>query len=364
MSDRAVKAKGIVCPFIREGDDIVNIVTDAVMEDTAKEYDQMSFGGAGRELGANLNFKGDIIGITESVVARSAGLYVTVDEIANYIKKNYGEDRTIVLVNPIYSRNRFAMILKAIARASNRIIIHMPQHDEVGNPVGVNPFTGVNIREYYTKIVNDEGKECDIREDMFLDGIRPTGSLVIHCNLHDYDMVRSDYKGNTQHITLADICADKNPDFGLLGSNKATEEKLKLFPTKALADGVCEGVRQRIKELTGKDVYVCCYGDGCFHDPVGGIWEYADPTTMPGYTNREIFEACPNEVKLKAVIDETENDEEVMEKVAQRREDLKGKMASMGTTPRIFKDLIASLCDLVSGSGDRQTPVILIQNYF
>ncbi len=342
-----VQSTGVVCPIIREGDDIVNVITSAIpMSDIEN---------------------GEIFGITESVVARAAGLYVTVDEIADDIRAKYGNNSTIVVDAPIYSRNRFSMILKGIARAADMVILGMPAFDEVGNPSGVNPFTGVDIEAYYREIIESEGAKCRVVNEVVSALAEPHLQFyqnIIYCGLHDFDEFRKKYKDVPTYYTLADICSDKNPDFGLLGSNKATEERLKLFPTKALATEVCYKVQEHVKKVTGKDVYVCCYGDGCFKDAVGGIWEFADPVSMPGYTNPEVFESTPNEVKLKALIDESENDEEVRRKVEEKKANLKGQMISMGTTPRLIRDLLASLMDLTSGSGDRQTPLVWVRGYF
>lgn len=384
----AVKCFGIEAPVIREGDDIVKIVVDSVLEATSKDYDQMAFGGAGHEPGYYLNYKNDIIGITESVVARAAGLYVSVDDIASDIRKKFGDNPTICLTDMIYSRNRFSMILKGIARAAKKLYIVMEMEDEVGNPRGVNQFTGVDIEEYYKEICKGENCEVEILHHLRtiwndnpnliypgVDYIKEKIDGFIDCSLHLF--------GNFSHLslhswycfnpvyTLADICADKNPDFGVLGTNKATEEKLKLFPSKIVANKVCEDVKAEIKKRTGKDVLVCVYGDGCFKDPVGRIWEFADPVTMPGYTDPDVFESTPNEIKLKAFADDkyrnlsgNELNEAVKEEIRTKDKNLVGNMASQGTTPRKIRDLVASLMDLVSGSGDKGTPIVLVLDYF
>lgn len=358
---RAVKVQGIECPIIREGDNLIDVIVNNVL-DSVKVQVKSAAWQNGPQFMYNIEDK-DIIGITESVVARAAGQFITVDDIAADIEKKFGKDATICLLNPIYSRNRFSMILKGIARAAKKLIIIMPDYDEVGNPRGVNPFTGVDIGEYYDEICASENCQHAI-----VDGISDSDFMhcknMIDCQLHDF----------TRHSTvdshwysLADICSDKSPDWGLLGTNKATEEKLKLFPSKAECQRVCEEVKSRIKEVTGKDVIVCVYGDGAFKDPVGGIWEFADPVTMPGYTDADIIESTPNEVKLKSLIDSSVSNAEVRKRIEMQRlqqKNLVGKMSSMGTTPRIYRDLLASLMDLTSGSGDRCTPVVLVQNYF
>lgn len=348
---------GIKTPFVKEGDDVVSIVTNSVLESV---LDVDSVEGDAKY---DINDK-DIIGITESLVARAAGLYVTVDDIAEDIKNKFGENPEITLMRPIYSRNRFAMILKGIARAAKKITILMPEFDEVGNPSGLNPFTGVNIQDYYTEICKKENCQCVVM-DYNEREVDKWGVNWIYCGLHDYGIWgRHPYLQKITCYTLAEICSDKNPDFGVLGSNKATEERLKLFPTKELANDVCARIKAEIGQRTGKDVLVCVYGDGCFKDPVGNIWEFADPITMPGYTNPEIFESTPNEIKLKALIDQSASFAEVRKVLYTKKENLKGNMASQGTTPRLYRDLIASLCDLTSASGDKGTPVVLIKNYF
>lgn len=401
--NRGVISQGIVCPIVREGDDVVKIVVDSVLDETwftdenriysVREWylsgvdnKPSYFDKDGDEYkvqqidGYHIQDK-SVIGITESLVARANGLYVTVDEVAEDIKKKFGKNPTVCLANPIYSRNRFSIILKGIARAAKKVIIVMPELDEVGNPRGVNQFTGVDIEKYYKELCESENCECEILHELRtiwndnpnlvhrgVDSIDEKIDGYIDCGLHVGPL--SSLSLQSWHCfsplyTLADICSDKNPDYGLLGTNKATEERLKLFPTKALADKVCEEVKARIKEKTGKDVIVLVYGDGCFKDPVGGIWEFADPDTCPGYTDKELLESTPNEIKLKYWIDRGFTESAINSQIeANAYEDNKGLMRAQGTTPRVYKDLLASLMDLTSGSGDRGTPVVLIQNYF
>ena len=183
----------------------------------------------------------------------------------------------------------------------------------------------------------------------------------IYCGLHNYNEWKEKHTGKI--VTLADVCKEFSPDWGVLGTNKSTEERLKLFPSKEVAQKVCDEVKVQIKKITGKDVIVCSYGDGCFKDPVGGIWEFADPVTMPAYTDKELIESTPNEIKLKAFIDDGTSEEEI-NKLIKEKKNLIGSMTSQGTTPRLYRDLLASLMDLTSGSGDRATPIVLIQNYF
>ena len=359
---KGVISRGIPAPIIKEGDDIVKIVVDSVInvvKHTTLTQEPFYLNGirAFKTIANDtyeINDK-DVIGITESVIARAAGQYVTVDEIAADIIKKFGENATINIINPIYSRNRFSMILKGIARAAKKIIFTMPPLDEVGNPSGVNPFTGVNIQEYYKEICENEN--CEVASDEF--DIVDEDTPKIYCGLHDY----INWKTADNCYTLVDICSDVSPDWGLLGTNKSTEERLKLFPSKEVAQKVCDEVKAQIKNITGKDVIVCSYGDGCFKDPIGGIWEFADPVTMPAYTDQELIESTPNEIKLKAFIDEGTSEEEI-NKLIKEKKNLIGSMTSQGTTPRLYRDLLASLMDLTSGSGDRATPIILIQNYF
>lgn len=361
---KAVMSIGIECPIIREGNDLGSIVVDSILN-SGHPIDDL-----------------DVIGITESVVARSQGNYVSVSDVAKETERIFGPDATIMLYNPIYSRNRFAMILKGIARGAKKLIITMPWKDEVGNVRNDHPFTKLNYDEYYKKIVEDENCECIILDCLFSRDINDSTAFnswimanhkkspvsgYLDCTLHNNGRTR-DLGGNTWFIfdpvyTLYDYFPDKC-EYGLLGSNKATEEKLKLFPSKSGAQSVCDNVKLKIKEKIGIDVIVCVYGDGCFKDPVGGIWEFADPITMPAYTNPELLESTPNEIKLKALIDSSASNAEVRKQLSAKKGDLKGNMKSQGTTPRLCRDLLASLMDLTSGSGDRETPVVLIKGYF
>lgn len=368
MSNTGVKSIGIKCPIFKEGDDIVSAISDIVLEATSKDWE-------GNEPGYHLNQKNDVIGITESVVARSAGLYVTVDEIAIDVIRKFGHGPEIVIDSPIYSRNRFSMILKGIARAAKKIHFVMPTFDEVGNPSGTNPFTGVDIRNYYKNICSDEHCEAVFYESPHeVSGNTENELGWIYCGLHDHKG-RGPH-GDRKYVTLADMCSDRNPDFGLLGTNKATEEKIKLFPTVEIANKVCYGVQETIKRKTGKTVEVMVYGDGCFHSPAvdglqgSSIWEFADPVTTPGHT-AGILDGKPNEIKIKAFADDKYNglngdelEKAVKAEISEKDGNLVGKMDSQGTTPRRYVDLLASLMDLTSGSGDKGTPVVLVQNYF
>lgn len=334
-----VSSTGLIAPIIKEGDDLERIVIETV-ENAIDNIED-----------------GDIIGITESVVARAQGNYATVDEIAKDIKKIFNNPSSIIVYKPIYSRNRFAMILKAIARAvSNNVFIVMPEIDEVGNVLRNHPFTGLNYDEYYTKIVEDEGKHCIILKEK--DEIPTNVSNILDCQLHKQNYT----------INLARICEDKC-EYGLYGSNKATEEKLKLFPDTLRAKMLVENIQIYFYGKYGKKLEVMVYGDGCFKDPIGGIWEFADPVVSPAYTDG--LEGTPNELKLKALADNEFSDLSgdelsgaIKQKIRNKEKDLKGQMASQGTTPRRYTDLLGSLMDLTSGSGDKATPIVYVKRYF
>lgn len=368
-----VISRGIKAPMIKEGDDLVNIIVDSVINEVKNVtvthipyyIDGVRAFNTEEHISYDINDK-DIIGITESVIARAAGQYISVDDIAEWIIKKFGPDAELIVDSPIYSRNRFSMILKGIARAAKKIYFIMPPFDEVGNPSGVNPFTGVDIQKYYAEICSEENCESEFGESVY-EVTKNINDYVIdnygwiYCGLHNYNEWKEKHTGKI--ATLADVCKEFSPDWGVLGTNKSTEERLKLFPSKEVTQKVCDEVKVQIKKITGKDVIVCSYGDGCFKDPVGGIWEFADPVTMPGYTDKELIESTPNEIKLKAFIDDGTSEEEI-NKLIKEKKDLKGSMTSQGTTPRLYRDLLASLMDLTSGSGDRATPIVLIQNYF
>lgn len=337
---------GIKTPILKEGDPIIDIVVNSILNATNNQLKDK-----------------DVIGVTESLVARSFGEYVTIYDIVNWIQIHMGFEKTIVVVNPIYSRNRFAMILKAIARAAKDVIIYMPDFDEVGNARENHPFTGLDYCKYYKQIVNDEGTFCKIvKKDgrKFISAFDKTD--VIYCGLHDYEQ----YKNIS--ITLSDICKNKS-DFGLLGSNKSSEEKLKLFPSSKLSQNFVEEVQKRLNDITGVNVEVMIYGDGCFKDPIGGIWEFADPVVSPGFTKG--LQGTPNEIKIKAFADDKYDNldgdkltDAIINEIQNKQSDLKGNMNSQGTTPRRYVDLLGSLMDLTSGSGDKGTPIVLVRNYF
>ena len=310
MRTVGTSAYGLICPIFKEGDDLCEIITNTLLNS-----------------GLEINDR-DVLGITESVVARAEGNYVTVDEVAESVKKVFNNPTDILVYNPIYSRNRFAMILKGIARAvTGTVYIRMPYIDEVGNVLENHPFTGLNYNEYYKSIVEAEGKKCHI--------IYQNESLgyfdnVIDCQIHQ----------NTFETTLKDICSDKC-EYGLYGSNKATEEKLKLFPSKKFAQELVENIQITIYGKVGKKIEVMVYGDGCFKDPVGGIWELADPVVSPAYTDG--LNGTPNELKLKYLADNDYKDlsgdeltNAIKQSIRSKNKNLVGNMASQGTTPRCF----------------------------
>lgn len=383
-------ARGLLAPIIRSGDDIAQITADTVLNFIEKS-------------GVKPEDK-DIIGLTESIVARAQGNYANCDDIANDIKKKFpgGEAG---LIFPILSRNRFAVCLRGIARGLKKITLMLSYpSDEVGNKLideelfdksGVNPwqdvlsedeftkkfgnpihtFTGVNYVKYYRQIVEEENCQCEI-----IFGNNPSSILnykkdVINCDIHTRKRTRNILlkEGGKTVYSLDQILneeSDKhgyNKDYGLLGSNKSTEESIKLFPRDS--QKVVERIQEIIKEKTGKDFEVMVYGDGAFKDPVGKIWELADPVVSPGYTKG--LEGTPNEIKIKYLADNTFKDlsgEELKRAlknhIQNKSKDLVGKMEAQGTTPRRLTDLIGSLCDLTSGSGDKGTPIIYIQGYF
>lgn len=383
-------SRGVRAPIIRENDDICKIVVDSVINASISE-------------GFSLRDK-DVVGITEAVVARAQGNYATVDDIAADIKAKF-PDGTFGVVFPILSRNRFSICLKGIARGAKKIVLMLSYpSDEVGNHLvtldqldenNVNPwsdvlteakyrelfgyqkhhFTGVDYVEYYRQLVEKEGCECEI---IFANDVRTILNYtenVLCCDIHSRARSKRllKAKGASLVYGLDDILTESingsgyNKDYGLLGSNKATEDKIKLFPRDGQV--IVEEIQKQLKEKTGKNIEVMVYGDGAFKDPVGKIWELADPVVSPFYTSGLVGQ--PNELKLKYLAD---NDfanlkgealkEAIKESIKHKDSNLVGQMASQGTTPRQLTDLIGSLCDLTSGSGDKGTPIILIQGYF
>ena len=383
-------SRGVRAPIIRSGDDLAQIVTESVLT-------------AAREEGYEIRNR-DVVAMTEAIVARAQGNYATVDDIAQDVKNKFGGG-TVGVIFPILSRNRFSICLRGIAKGADKVVLMLSYpSDEVGNHLisldaldekGINPysdvldlkkyrdlfgyekhrFTGVDYVEYYEQLVRDCGADCEIVFANDARAVLPYTKNVINCDIHT--------RARTKRILLA-AGAEKvfgldeilsapvngsgfNENYGLLGSNKATEDQVKLFPRDCQA--LVEDIQQRILNATGKCVEVMVYGDGAFKDPVGKIWELADPVVSPAYTAG--LEGTPNELKLKYLADNDFADlsgEElkaaIKEKIVTKDADLYGQMASEGTTPRRLTDLIGSLCDLTSGSGDKGTPIVHIQGYF
>lgn len=333
-----VSSTGLIAPIIREGDDLCKIVCNTVFNAIDNVED------------------GDIIGITESVVARAQGNYVTVGEVAEDIKKKFNNPENIHVYKPIYSRNRFAMILKAIARAvKDTVFIVMPNVDEVGNVLKNHPFTGLDYDEYYKSIVEAEGKKCVIE---YINDLPHSFDDVLDCQIHRQDFT----------MNLARICEDKC-EYGLYGSNKASEEVLKLFPDTKKAQKLVEDIKKEIFERSGYNVEVFVFGDGAYKDPDSGIWELADKIVSPAYTDG--LEGTPNEIKIKNFADDKyknlygeELSNAIKKEIKMSKRDLKGSMSSQGTTPRRYVNLLGSLADLTTGSGSKGTPIVYIKRYF
>lgn len=383
-------ARGLRAPIIREGDDLKKIVTDTVLGAAASgEFTVMDK---------------DVIGITEAVLARAQGNYATKEQLAKDVRNKLGGEE-IGVIFPILSRNRFAICLKGIARGAKKIFLMLSYpSDEVGNHLvdidlmyekGVDPykkvltqkefeklfgkskhpFTGMDYISYYKQLIQEEGAEAEIIFSNDPKTILLYTKNVLTCDIHTRERTKQILRdaGAKKILGLDDIL-DKSVDgsgsnsrYGILGSNKATEETIKLFPNDC--DKFVDSVRDEIKKATGKNVEVLIYGDGAFKDPVGKIWELADPVVSPGYT--EGLSGTPSEIKLKYLADNDFahlNGEELKKAVSDyiknKDADLEGKMVSQGTTPRRLTDLIGSLCDLISGSGDKGTPIVYIQGYF
>ena len=383
-------SRGIRCPIIREGDNLAKIVTDSVLEAAKCE---------GFEIRER-----DVVALTESIVARSQGNYAKVVDIAADVKAKLGGE-TVGVIFPIYSRNRFAICLKGIAMGAKKIVLMMTYpSDEVGNELvsldkldeaGVNPysdvlslekyrelfgvnlhpFTGVDYVDYYKSIIEEAGAEAEIIFANQPKAILAYTDCVINCDIHTRARTKRILKaagakavyGLDEIMNASVNGSGYNAKYGLLGSNKATEDTIKLFPQEC-KDLVLD-IQQRILDATGKCVEVMVYGDGAFKDPQGKIWELADPVVSPAFTDGLV--GTPNELKLKYLADNDFKDlsgealkEAISESIRKKQDNLVGNMASQGTTPRQLTDLIGSLCDLTSGSGDKGTPVVLVQGYF
>lgn len=382
-------SRGIRCPIIRKGDDLAEIVVNSVL--TAAETDNFAI----RDR--------DVIAITESVVARSQGNYISINDIAEDVRNKLGGE-TVGVIFPILSRNRFAICLKGIAMGCKKIILMLSYpRDEVGNQLltedqldsmninpystvltlkeyrdmfGENrhPFTGVDYVQYYSDIITETGCECEVIFANHAVEILKYTNNVINCDIHTRKRNKRILKEAGANVySMDDLNTEPingsgyNSRYGLLGSNKATEHSVKLFPRDCT--DIIEDVQQKILERTGKHIEVMVYGDGAFKDPVGMIWELADPVVSPAATKG--LQGTPNELKLKYLADNdfaglsgAELKKAIEDRIRTKDRNLVGKMESEGTTPRQLTDLIGSLCDLTSGSGDKGTPVVLVQGYF
>ncbi|MBR2545764.1 MAG: coenzyme F420-0:L-glutamate ligase [Erysipelotrichaceae bacterium] len=382
-------SRGIRCPIIRKGDDLAGIVVNSVL--TAAETDNFEI----RDR--------DVIAITESVVARSQGNYISVNDIADDVRKKLGGE-TVGVIFPILSRNRFAICLKGIAMGCKKIVLMLSYpRDEVGNQLltedqlddkninpystvltlkeyrelfGENkhPFTGVDYVQYYSDLITETGCEVEVIFANHAVEILKYTDNVINCDIHTRKRNKRILKEAGANVySMDDLNTEPingsgyNSKYGLLGSNKATEHSVKLFPRDCTY--IVEDVQRQILEKTGKHVEVMVYGDGAFKDPVGQIWELADPVVSPAATKG--LQGTPNELKLKYLADNdfaglsgADLKKAIEDRIRSKDQNLVGKMESEGTTPRQLTDLIGSLCDLTSGSGDKGTPVVLVQGYF
>lgn len=358
MSNTGVISMGVRCPIIRQGDNLVDIV----IENVKKTLDENHM---------SLEDK-DVIGITESVVARAQGNYVTVDDIVQFLRE-HSYPKYIGLYRPIFSRNRFSMILKAFARHCDKLVIYHDIFDEQGNPCNVpNQFTGVDIKEYYKQLCNAENCELEFEPCYMFDN--HNDGIFVDARCHP-EFGPSLLDIMISPVTRSDgTISGYNNTWGLLGSNKADEETLKLFPRQGAAQKLVQEIQKRLHDETGKWVEVLIYGDGNFCSPAipgvpgSQINEWADPCN-PAWTSG--LNGSPNEVKVKALADGKfkhlsgkELEDAIKEEIRNNQKDLKGDMTSQGTTPRRYTDLLASLCDLISGSGSRCTPVVYIHGYF
>ena len=382
--------RGLRCPIINEGDSIESIVVESVLNASKAE-------------GFSLQDQ-DIVAITESIVARAQGNYASIDQIAKDVTNKFG-DETVGVIFPIFSRNRFSNILRGIARGSKKIVLMLSYpSDEVGNHLvsldaldekGINPwtdvlneaefrelfgynkhtFTGVDYIEYYKELIAAEGAECEVIFSQKPKTVLDYTKNVLTCDIHTRYRTKRilENNGAEKVFTVDDILSESvdgsgfNENYGLLGSNKSTEEGVKLFPRNC--QPVVEKIQADLKEITGKNIEVMVYGDGAFKDPVGKIWELADPVVSPAFTSG--LEGTPNEIKLKYLADNNFSDlrgadleAAIKKSINEKEEDLTGSMAAQGTTPRQLTDLIGSLADLTSGSGDKGTPIVFIQGYF
>ena len=384
-------SRGIRAPIIKQGDDIVKIVTDCILE--ASKDAKFDF------------YDRDVVAITEAIVARAQGNYASVNDIAIDVKNKFGEGATVGVIFPILSRNRFAICLRGIAKGAKKIVLMLSYpSDEVGNHLvsldkldekGVNPytdvlslekyrelfgyekhtFTGIDYVEYYENLIRECGADCEIVFANNPKAVLNYTKKVLNCDIHTRARTKRILKDAGAEIVLGldDILTESingsgyNANYGLLGSNKATEDTIKLFPKDC--QKVVDAISENLTKATGKKIEVMVYGDGAFKDPVGKIWELADPVVSPAYTSGLM--GTPNELKLKYLADNEfgalkgeELKDAIKNKIKEKDADLFGQMASEGTTPRRLTDLIGSLSDLTSGSGDKGTPIVFIQGYF
>ncbi len=383
-------SRGVRAPIIRSGDNLVDIVTNSVLE-------------AAKEDGYAIRDR-DVVAMTESIVARAQGNYASVDNIADDVREKFGGD-VVGVIHPILSRNRFAICLRGIAKGAKKVVLMLSYpSDEVGNHLvsldaidaaGVNPysdiltlekyrelfgyekhrFTGIDYVEYYENLIKECGAEAEIIFANDARAILPYTKNVLNCDIHTRARTKRllTAAGAERVFGLDEIMnhsvngSGYNENYGLLGSNKATEDQVKLFPRDC--QPLVYDIQKKIYEATGKTVEVMVYGDGAFKDPIGKIWELADPVVSPAYTSG--LDGTPNELKLKYLADNElsglsgkELEEAMKQKIHEKDNNLVGQMASEGTTPRRLTDLIGSLCDLTSGSGDKGTPIVYIQGYF
>lgn len=390
MSKVGTIVRGIRTGVIKEGDNLIDITVNSVLS-------------ASREENFELNDK-DIVAITEAVVGISSGNYCTVDDIAKDMSNKF-TSRHIGIVNPILSRNRFAVLLSAFARSMDKLTIQLSYpSDEVGNDIldkeqlrklnipmsnyimtekeytekfgsWKHIFTGVNMVDFYRDVCTKENCQVEFIFSNNVETILEYVDEVLCADIHTRNETKNilQEKGAKLVLGLDDIMTTSidgsgyNSEYGLLGSNRATEEKVKLFPTNC--QKLVEEIQEEFKSITGKTIEVMVYGDGAFKDPVGRIWELADPVVSPGYTKG--LEGSPNELKLKYLSDNKfanlkgeELNNAIKREIKEKNQNLKGTIETQGTTPRRYTDLIGSLCDLTSGSGDKGTPVVLVQNYF
>ena len=389
MRDLGTVVRGVRTPIIKDGDDLASIVVDSVVN-------------ASKNNGFEFHDK-DIVAITEAVVGISEGNYVTVDTIAEDIKRKFNNPEELGIIFPILSRNRFSIILKAIAKSTKKLYVQLSfPSDEVGNDIldeerlynkgytlgstiteveyrkdfgdFLHPFTGINMIDFYKEVIENEGCKAEFILSNDILEISNHTNNVINCDIHTrYHTKKILENAGVNVVGLFEIMNEPingsgfNEKYGMLGSNKSTEDRVKLFPRTG--QSLVEEIQKRLKEITGKTIEVMVYGDGAFKDPVGKIWELADPVVSPAYTSG--LEGTPNEIKLKYVSDNKfanlrgdELKEAIKEEIRRKDKDLKGTMITQGTTPRRLTDLIGSLCDLTSGSGDKGTPVVFIQGYF